>query len=77
MTQTHHPKHVSVPTNRERATWGHGDGALVDCLVDSDGTVRAYDEIAGHYTLHHSLPAEVVAEARRLAEVSAAEGGAA
>ena len=37
--------------------------------VDEDGTVRAWDAVAGHYTLCHSLPAGCVrycqARARR------------
>jgi hypothetical protein len=28
-----------------------------DVMVDTDGTVRVYDDIAGHYTLCHALSA--------------------
>jgi hypothetical protein len=40
------------------------------CLVDSDGTVRVWDSIAGHYTACHILDNRAARRARKLAEVS-------
>ena len=40
--------------------------------VDSDGTVRAWDSVAGHYTLCHSLTTRQQAAIRRQARASLA-----
>jgi len=46
-----------------------GDGIRNNLLaVDDDGTVRAYDKVAGHYTLCHALSARAQATARRAAK---------
>lgn len=37
------------------------------CMVDEDGTVRVYDNVAGHYTTCHSLPERTQARVRKLA----------
>ena len=37
------------------------------CSVDNDGTVRAFDETAGHYTITHSLSDDQIKKARELA----------
>lgn len=37
------------------------------CLVEPDGTVRVWDEVAGHYTLCHALSADDQERIRRLA----------
>lgn len=39
------------------------------CLVDATGTVRAWDEQAGHYSVAHELTDEQIAEAVRLAGI--------
>lgn len=36
--------------------------------VDADGTVRVYDDVAGHYTTVHSLTPRQIARVRKLAE---------
>jgi hypothetical protein len=38
-----------------RARAFNGILETISCIVDSDGTVRVYDSIAGHYTTCHSL----------------------
>lgn len=38
--------------------------------VDSAGIVRVYDDVAGHYTVVHSLSAGAESRIRRMAEVS-------
>jgi hypothetical protein len=35
--------------------------------VSSDGTVRVYDSVAGHYTVCHSLGQAAIRRARKLA----------
>ena len=39
----------------------------VRCMVSSDGLVRVYDEVAGYYTLVHSLSESAQRRIRRLA----------
>ncbi len=39
----------------------------VSAMVEPDGTVRVYDDVAGHYTLCHSLSARAQARIRGLA----------
>lgn len=53
-------------TIRAKAFTGRGVEA-VRCLVASDGTVRVYDGVAGHYTVCHSLGNSAQARARKLA----------
>lgn len=56
-----------VVTIRARAF--SGDGLRKhQCLVDTDGTVRVWDPVAGHYTACHRLSAKAKAKARKLAE---------
>lgn len=51
---------------RVRVTvWGQLQ--TVRAMIDADGTVRIYDDVAGHYTLRHGLTARQVARIRRLA----------
>lgn len=38
------------------------------CTVDADGTVRVWDEVAGHYTTCHSLTRGALARARKAAQ---------
>lgn len=40
-------------------------------LVDSDGTVRIWDSVAGYYTTLHSLSQQACRRIRRLAAVTA------
>lgn len=39
----------------------------VKAYADSTGTVRAWDSVAGHYTIHHGLTSRQEARVRRLA----------
>lgn len=39
------------------------------CTVASDGTVRVWDSVAGHYTACHSLSESAVRRVRKLAGV--------
>jgi hypothetical protein len=39
----------------------------ISVSIDSDGTVRVYDSIAGHYTVCHSLSRSAQARIRQLA----------
>lgn len=38
-------------------------------LVDSDGTVAVWDNVAGHYTTCHSLGESAILRIRKLAEI--------
>lgn len=38
---------------------------IYQATVDSDGTVRVWDDIAGHFTINHSLTPRQIARARR------------
>jgi hypothetical protein len=40
---------------------------LVRAYADSTGTVRAWDSVAGHYTIHHGLTSRQESRVRRLA----------
>lgn len=37
------------------------------CMVDDNGTVRVYDDVAGYYTTCHSLSLPAQARVRKLA----------
>ncbi len=37
------------------------------CMVDADGTVRVYDDVAGYYTTCHSLSEATQRRIRKLA----------
>lgn len=65
-------KYVSLPVNsKSEANEGYelnGKWHWVRlCSVDSDGTVRVFDEVADHYTTIHSLSDDQVKKARELA----------
>jgi hypothetical protein len=51
---------------RAKAFSGRGV-ETISVSIDSDGTVRVYDSIAGHYTVCHSLSRSAQARIRRLA----------
>lgn len=58
--------------SRACATWSAQDKAgrwrhMLDVLVEPDGEVLAWDEVAGHYTRLAQLSAEQVERARALA----------
>jgi hypothetical protein len=55
-----------IVTIRARAFSG-GKVEAVRCRVESDGTVRVWDSVAGHYTTCHSLSAAAQRRARKLA----------
>jgi hypothetical protein len=38
-----------------------------DVLVDEDGTIRVWDDVAGHYTVCHSLTRSAARRVRRMA----------
>ena len=60
--------HIVVPTtDRERATWMHGNQLYIETLVEPDQTVRVFDPISETYTSCHSLPEIDVARAVQLA----------
>jgi hypothetical protein len=40
----------------------------IKARVDSDGTVRVWDSVAGHYTTCHSLSPSAVRRIRRMAK---------
>lgn len=47
------------------------EGVRENCVrVASDGTVRVYDDVAGHYTTLHALSASAERRIRKMAEVS-------
>ena len=56
-------------TVRAKAWTGHGV-ETVRVLVDDDGTVRAWDDIACHYTRLHALSASAQRRIRHAAEVA-------
>jgi hypothetical protein len=62
-------RRVSIQADgRATATWGVGEPPMtywLDCLVEDDGSVLVWDEIADVYTHVHSLTSEQ--EARALA----------
>lgn len=37
------------------------------CMVESDGTVRVYDSVAGHYTTCHTMSESAIRRARTAA----------
>lgn len=65
--------HVDLPIHCEVATDGYRVGDrwhwYLPCIVQDDGDILVWDEVAGHYTRCHSLTEEQQAEARRLAGV--------
>jgi hypothetical protein len=55
---------VRVQTGRAfggSAQWGYR------ARVDKDGQVSVYDDVAGHYTIHHALTQGQIAYVRRCA----------
>ena len=70
---------LQIP-DKARADWGRNVSAewpndprmewYRDVMVDPDGTIRVWDEIAEHYTRLHNLTEAEVVEARRLAGVA-------
>lgn len=70
------PGHVelALPCSMEEADWGVGPGNgpgryYRNVLVEPDGSVLAWDELAYHYTRVHSLGPELVEQAQRSAEL--------
>jgi hypothetical protein len=63
MTTTTSDREVTI---RARAFTG---GRIQDCqcLVSDDGSVAVWDEVAGHYTVCHSLSQSAQRRARKLA----------
>ena len=66
---------VELPVaHKGQATFGYkcnGQWTHVrDVVVESDGGVLAYDDIAGHYTRCHDLTEPEIEQARRLASVA-------
>lgn len=55
---------IDVQVSRARADWGVDRTALRRTLVSADGTVRAWDDIAQHYSLAHDLTDGEIAEVR-------------
>lgn len=41
----------------------------IRCLVEPDGDVLVWDSVAGHYSRHHRLTADQLAQARSFAAV--------
>ena len=65
-------KHVALTVSKSAADVGYeySDGTELHlrlCLVDEDGTVRAWDEVGEIYSVHHDLTDAQQEEARRLA----------
>jgi hypothetical protein len=56
-------KTVIVKSGKAFRNGGRGYKAA----VDADGTVRVWDDVAGHFTLCHNLTERQVAHVRRLA----------
>ena len=55
-----------IMTVRAKSFSGFGV-QTVRCQVDQDGTVRVYDDVAGHYTACHILSASAQRRIRKLA----------
>lgn len=53
-------------TTRAKAFTG-GKVQPIRCMVDADGTVRVYDDVAGYYTTVHSLSQSAQRRIRKLA----------
>jgi hypothetical protein len=52
-----------------RARYFSGQGIeTLPVLVESDGTIRVWDAVAGHYTVCHSLAPSAERRIRRLAK---------
>lgn len=64
-----HPDHVHLTV---RARFWHGQGITEEAVyVDiTDGIVRVWDDIAGHYTTFHSLSKSAIARIRKMARVA-------
>lgn len=45
-----------------------GKNAGYRAIVDSDGTIRVWDSVAGHYTMCHSLTQRQIANIRAKAK---------
>jgi len=75
MTQTQTPVRLPVCSRREAdegASYADGTSAYWRLLlVEEDGTVRAWDDLAEYYSLHHDLTPSQEHEARRLAGLTA------
>jgi hypothetical protein len=52
---------------RAKAFTGRGIESVA-VMVDADGTVRVYDDVAGHYTACHALGPHAIRRIRRLAK---------
>lgn len=57
----------TIVTTRAKAFRGQGV-QTIEALVEGDGTVRVYDDIAGYYTTCHSLSERAQARIRKLAQ---------
>lgn len=55
---------TSLTTVTVRNAFAHETGSY-RAIVDTDGTVRVWDSVAGHYTRCHSLSPRRIARARR------------
>ena len=60
-TQTTTTKYFSA---KVRAFSDERSPAVHQIAVDSDGTVRVYDDVAQHYTIHHALTPRQMATLR-------------
>jgi hypothetical protein len=57
----------TIVTTRAKAFAGQGV-QTIQALVEGDGTVRVYDDVAGYYTTCHSLSERAQARIRKLAQ---------
>ena len=63
---------LNIGCGKGESDWGVSDvtgrwGYYRSVMVEGDGTVRAYDELAEHYSIHHDLSPSQVETARSLA----------
>lgn len=58
---------TTVQTFRANATAFSGQEGSWKFLVETDGTVRIYDDVAGHYTIHHGMTPRAEARVRNIA----------
>mgnify|MGYP001609524422 CR=1 FL=1 len=56
--------HITVASGR---AWSQTAERGYRALVDADGYVSVYDDVAGHYTIHHALTPRQMAYVRRMA----------
>lgn len=57
----------TAPARDIELTIGVRTARVLAVLVETDGTIRSWDSVAGHYVIRHDLTRDEIAEAQRLA----------